>query len=157
MSVCTCVYMYVLRTYVCMYICTYVYMYVCIYMYVLCTYVCMYVCNYLCMYMLVCTHICVYACQYVRTYVCMYVYVCMDMYVRMCVYVRMSLCVFVQGWTNSARHVVVTTKLCAVPPGICGSSVLNFLHILFLHLDFWKICAPLHILHNVVYIIGICH
>ena len=52
---CTCMYacMY------CMYVHTYVCMYVCICMYVL--YVCMHVCMYVCMY-------------YVRTYICMYVY-----------------------------------------------------------------------------------
>jgi hypothetical protein len=71
--------MYVLRTYVCMYVC--VPRYVCVYlcmcdvcMYYVRTYVCMCVCVYVCMYY-VRTYVCVCVPMYVCTYVCV-MYVC---------------------------------------------------------------------------------
>ena len=154
--VCICMYMYVCMyvcmyyvcVYVCMYVCMYACMYVYVYMYVcMCMYICMYVC--ICMYglrmyvrmqvfMYVCWYVCVYMCTHVSRYVCICMYVCVYKYVY--------LCVFVQGWTNSRRHVVVTTKLCAVSPDICGFSVLNFLHVTFLTPRFFKnLCTPAYI------------
>ncbi len=57
-----------------MYVCIYVYMYVC-----MCVYIHMYVC--MCVYtyvrMYVCVDVCMYVCVYVRMYVCVCVYVCM--------------------------------------------------------------------------------
>ena len=52
------------------------------------TYVCMYVCKYIRM------HVHMYVCMYVRTYVCMYVRTYVRMYVCMylCTYVRMYVC-----------------------------------------------------------------
>jgi hypothetical protein len=54
---------FIYPTFVCMYVCTYVRVYVCV-----CMYVCMYVRMYVCM--------CVYVCMYVSMYVCMYLCVC---------------------------------------------------------------------------------
>jgi hypothetical protein len=65
--------------YVCMYVCMSARMYVCMCMsarlYVIRIYVCVYVCTHVCMYVCVyvCTHVCMYACVYVCTHVCMYV------------------------------------------------------------------------------------
>ena len=63
-----------------MYVCTFVFMYVCV-----CVYVYMYVCMYVC----VCTYVCMYVCMYTSMYICMYVchmhtcIICTGMYVCM--------------------------------------------------------------------------
>ena len=55
-----------------------------------------------------------------------------------------------RGWTNLGRQVVRATKLFAVAPNICGSSVWNFLDVtlqvntIFMWLvGFWKMYVPL--------------
>ena len=70
-SNCTCVYVVVSRTYVCMYVCMYVRTYVRRHA---CMYVCMYVCTYVCTYVcIVCMYVCMYVCVNVCMYICMYV------------------------------------------------------------------------------------
>jgi len=86
-----------IRVFVCMYVCT------CLYVYVyVCTYICMYVCAYVCMFaiawrclvlMVWGECVCVYACMCVC--VCVFFFVCLCVCLFVCVYACMRVCVYV--------------------------------------------------------------
>ena len=88
-----------LRVYVCMYICAYMYIRMC--MHALHMYVCV-VCVHVwtCVHIGICMHACMYARVYVHMYVLMGVHMCVHTYVRTCTYVHtyyvcMCICVYV--------------------------------------------------------------
>ena len=64
-------------------------------------YVCMYVCT--SMYMHVCMYVHVHACMYVRPCTCMYV--CTSMYMHVCMYVHVHACMYVRPCTCMYMHV----------------------------------------------------
>ena len=70
-----------------MYVCMYVRTYVCMYIYVM--YVCMYVPTYVCMYIYV-----MYVCMQVERCVCVYIYICIYLFIMYCRYIHICMCAF---------------------------------------------------------------
>jgi hypothetical protein len=83
-----------------MYICTYVYMYMCICLYVyICTYVYMHMC--ICVYMYLC--------------MCVYMYMCICIYDYLCIYVSnmgQCLCTGLKGFTRAQTCVFFLYMFC---------------------------------------------
>ena len=96
-----------------MYICIYVYMYICI----VCIYVYMYICIYVYMYICICIYVyMLYICIYVYMYICIYVYmyicyICIYVYMYICIYVYMYICIYViyNIFSPESRAAALTT------------------------------------------------
>ena len=93
-----------------MYICIYVYMYICIYVYVcMYMYICIYI--YVYVYMCICIYVYIYIYIYVYMYICIYVYVYVYIYIYIYiyiyVYIYICICVYIYVYVYICIYVYV--------------------------------------------------